>query len=400
MSLSETPCRCSCSMSSPTARASSDESQPEVTATRAAHLRRVGEERLPEPALVVRDQARGSGEDVAGRAVVAFEPDHDSAGEIALEAQDVVHLRAAPAVDRLVVVADAAEVRLRIALRQEPQPQILRDVGVLVFVDQHVAETLLEIGEHVDVLLEEAKAFEQQVAEVGGVQGLQPLLILGIELAALAVRVGIGFAVRDLVRRQPAVLPAVDRRGELACRPALLVNVVGGDDLLQEADLIVGVEDREVGAQPHHLRMAAQNLHADRMKRAEPRHPFGALFADQLADAQLHLARRLVGEGHGEDLRGPGAAGREDMRDAGRQNARLAGAGPRQDKKRPLGVLDRLALLRIEILEPGRVVARSPRARAPRSRRARGGTGSVVAAGDFGHSSLGSGKAVDFELCP
>ena len=70
----------------------------------------LGAQRLAEPALVVGDEPGGGGEDVAGRAVVALEPDHLGAGKIVLEAQDVVDLGAAPAVDRLVVVADAADV--------------------------------------------------------------------------------------------------------------------------------------------------------------------------------------------------------------------------------------------------------------------------------------------------
>ena len=70
----------------------------------------VGAQRLAEAALVMRDQMRGGGEDVAGGAVIAFEPDHLGAGKIVLEAQDVVDLGAAPAIDRLVVVADAADV--------------------------------------------------------------------------------------------------------------------------------------------------------------------------------------------------------------------------------------------------------------------------------------------------
>ena len=70
----------------------------------------LGAQRLAEPAFVVRDQMRGGGEDVAGRAVVALQPDDLGAGKIVLEAQDVVDLGAAPAIDRLVVVADAADV--------------------------------------------------------------------------------------------------------------------------------------------------------------------------------------------------------------------------------------------------------------------------------------------------
>ncbi len=54
----------------------------------------------------------------------------------------------------------------------------------------------------------------------------------------------------------------------------------------------------------------------------------------------LHLARGLVGEGDGENLRGVGEAGGEDMRDAGGQNARLAGAGAGEHQNRALGRLD------------------------------------------------------------
>ncbi len=70
----------------------------------------LGAQRLAEPALVVGDQVRGGGEDVAGGAVVALQPDDLGAGEVVVEAQDVVDLGAAPAIDRLVVVADAADV--------------------------------------------------------------------------------------------------------------------------------------------------------------------------------------------------------------------------------------------------------------------------------------------------
>ena len=70
------------------------------------------------------------------------------------------------------------------------------------------------------------------------------------------------------------------------------------------------------------------------------------LVADQDADALAHLARRLVGEGDGEDLVRAGAAGREDVGDAGGQDARLAGAGAGEHQHRPVERLDRLPLLR------------------------------------------------------
>ncbi len=88
------------------------ESQAAATMTLAASGSfALGEQRLAEPAFIVGDEVRGGAENVAGGAVVALQPDHLGAGKILLEAQDVVDLRAAPAIDRLVVVADAADVR-------------------------------------------------------------------------------------------------------------------------------------------------------------------------------------------------------------------------------------------------------------------------------------------------
>src|SRR5690606_10750678 len=65
----------------------------------------LGPERLAGPPLVGGDHTRGGGEDMRRGAVVLFEPDHGGAGKILLEPQDVADLCAAPAVDRLVVVA-------------------------------------------------------------------------------------------------------------------------------------------------------------------------------------------------------------------------------------------------------------------------------------------------------
>src|SRR3546814_15999102 len=62
-------------------------------------------------------------------------------------------LGATPAVDRLIVVADTTDVVM--LLRQQPQPQILRHVGVLVFVDQDVAELVLVFLQHLRMFAEQ-----------------------------------------------------------------------------------------------------------------------------------------------------------------------------------------------------------------------------------------------------
>ena len=94
--------------------------------------------------------------------------------------------------------------------------------------------------------------------------------------------------------------------------------------------------------------MAAQDLHADGVERAEPGHAFDGA-AHQVADALLHLARRLVGEGDGQDLGAARATRAHDVGDARGEHARLAGARARQHEHGPVDRLDGSALLGVEI---------------------------------------------------
>ena len=84
----------------------------------------VGPQGLPEPAGIASDEFVGGGQDVSSRPVVLLQADDLRAREILLEAEDVGDLGSAPAVDRLIVVADTAEIAARFS--QEFQPFILR----------------------------------------------------------------------------------------------------------------------------------------------------------------------------------------------------------------------------------------------------------------------------------
>ncbi len=91
---------------------------------------------------VVGDQAVGRGEDVAGRAVIALELDHPGAGKVFFEVEDIAGVGATPGIDRLVIVADHAEVSL--GAGQMLQHAVLGLVGILVLVDHDVAELPLK----------------------------------------------------------------------------------------------------------------------------------------------------------------------------------------------------------------------------------------------------------------
>src|SRR3546814_4911196 len=77
----------------------------------------------------------------AGGTVVLLQPQGAGTGIIAQEALHVFDFRAAPAVDRLIVVADHEH--LAALAGQHPDHRVLDGVGILKLIDQDLPEALL-----------------------------------------------------------------------------------------------------------------------------------------------------------------------------------------------------------------------------------------------------------------
>ena len=91
---------------------------------------------------------------MAGRTVVALKSHDHRPREVLLEAEDVVDFGSAPSVDRLVVIANAADILT--FLREQAQPKILDDVRVLILIDKDVTKTPLVICKDVEMLTQHA----------------------------------------------------------------------------------------------------------------------------------------------------------------------------------------------------------------------------------------------------
>ncbi len=150
---------------------------------RAAGL--VGPQHLVFAAAVVAHDRRRGIENHLGGAVVPFELDGDGVREVALEVEDVLHIGAAPLVDRLVGVADHAQVAVH--AHELLHEQVLRTVGVLVFVDHREAEAPRVALAHGRRGVEELDGLEQQVVEVDRARFLERVEIALIQLADVAV---------------------------------------------------------------------------------------------------------------------------------------------------------------------------------------------------------------------
>ena len=247
-------------------------------------------------------------------------------------------------VDRLVGIADDGQVLVLLGEhRQQPELGVVR---VLVLVDHDVAETLLPGGAGVGVGLEQQHGLQDHVVEVHGVGGVQPALVEGVHRGD-----GLLEEVPDLVAvglgGEEPVLGPRDGGVHRARREPLGVELELLDAGLHQPHLVGLVVDREARPVADPLRIAAQQPAAGRMERHHP-HPGGGAPADQSLDALLHLVRGPVGERDRQDLAGRGDARLDQVRDAVGEHARLARSGAGDDEQRPIGVLDRFTLLRVE----------------------------------------------------
>ncbi len=127
------------------------------------------------PLAVVGDQPIGHRQDGGGRTVVLFQADDRGVGPVAVEAQDVLDLGPAPAVDRLIVVADDAQIAMLVGQRLDDA--VLRAIGVLVFVDQQVLEARGFGRPRGRKVLEQLLGTKEQIIEVDGARRLQGALV-------------------------------------------------------------------------------------------------------------------------------------------------------------------------------------------------------------------------------
>ena len=300
---------------------------------------------LPSP-LVVSDDLVGALQDLLGRAVVLLQLDDASLWVVLLELQDQPHIRATPAVDALIVIADHADVPALVG--KQLHELVLRVVDVLILVHQHVMESFVILLEGLRARLEELHGHHQQVIEIQRIALAQFPLIRAID--ALHDLVELAFAPAPILlhphqlilRRTDGVLDV--RRLEL-----LGVDVQKRQRLFDDRPLVALVVDDVVIGHADGLTIGAQDSRADGVEGACPQP--ARLGADEVSDALFHLPGGFVGEGDGEDLGGGNVQVFDHVGDAVCEGAGLPAPCARDDQNRPVNSLSSLLLLGIEVIK-------------------------------------------------
>ena len=204
-----------------------------------------------------------------------LEPDDLGFREVLFEFQDVANLGAAPGVDRLVLIADGADIVARAG--QKPHQLVLRTIRILVFIDEEILKASVVIVAHFPGTLQKADRFEQQVVEVHRVRLAQFFSIFLVNVCdALSFR--IARLQIDLLRIKHVVfgpgnpgqhgtgreLLVVDAQPpQHALDYLLLIGFVVDDKILRETDRGLAWNS---GSDFESLDVSPQHAYAERME--------------------------------------------------------------------------------------------------------------------------------------
>ena len=144
------------------------------------------------------------------RAVVGLEPDHLGVGERLLEVGDVLARGAAEAVDRLVVVAHHDDVA--VLADQQLQQLLLREVGVLVLVDEHGAVALAEPAAGGGMLVQQPDRAQDHLAEVERAGLVEQPVVVGVDARELHLALGAASRSASSSLTRPARAPSAGTR--------------------------------------------------------------------------------------------------------------------------------------------------------------------------------------------
>ena len=222
---------------------------------------------------------------------------------------------------------------------------ILRPVRVLILVDHDEPELLRVLVADVLDLVEQLDGLQQQIVEVERAVVFQSLNVFLVHLRELLAALAPALRLEE-VRPGHRVLRVADFGQRHPRLHDAVVDLQLFEHLLDERDLIGRVVDDEIARQADGGRFAPQEARAQRVERRDPR--ADQRRAEQRLDASAHFFRRFVGEGDGKNFVVLRVAFGQEVRDALRDDARLARAGAGKDQQRAVDVQDGFALFGIE----------------------------------------------------
>ena len=160
--------------------------------------------------------------------------------------QNIVDIRSAELVDRLIVITDHAQVF--VFAREKTDQLKLRRVRILILVHHDIAETLLIVGKHLWICLQQLYRLYDEIVKIQRIILLQRRLILLVDLRLLFLcKITRCRRLQGKLRRAyKLVLCRGDRRQKAALLVDLGIDIQALADLLHDALGIIRIIDRKI----------------------------------------------------------------------------------------------------------------------------------------------------------
>ena len=282
--------------------------------------------------LVVFNHLVGSVEDIGRRAIILLHFDDVSPGKVLFKIKDIAWICAAPAINRLVIVPNHAEV---VPLAGEPLHQSkLRGVGILILINHDVLEAVLVACLNFGEFVKEPHHQHDQVIKINRIVTFQAFLVLGINLLRHLTNDITAHEWSKLLRWQQTVLGV----GNLPENGVGLKTVISLDVVHQVPDqtlLIRGTINTEIALVAQMFDIFTQDATAERMK-GRDLDPLRLGFPRQTGNTLPHFLGGLIGKSHRQNTLRINTLRPDQVSHPVRDHIGLAGAGTRQQKKRPL----------------------------------------------------------------
>ena len=153
---------------------------------------------------IIRNHRVGRIQNPLGRAVILLQFDHLDLRKVALQQFQIVQSRAAPRINRLIIVAHGGEHRARAG--QQLDQLILHRIGVLILVHQNIADFRLPALTHLIVAAQQFHRQTNQIVKIHRLIRLYRRVIIHIHARKLQLAL-IGRDTQRLLGRDLRIFP-------------------------------------------------------------------------------------------------------------------------------------------------------------------------------------------------
>ena len=197
----------------------------------------------------------GCVQDILCRTVILLQPYHLRLSENLLKAQDVPDICSTETINRLVIIANYAEIL--VFFRKKTYEFKLCGVSILILIHHNIPETFLIIIQDIRIVLEKLHGFHDQVIKIQGVVSPEDGLVFLIHACNLpCIRITSRIQLH-LFRRDQLILGMGNLRKNSAFFINFCIDTEFPEDFPHDCLLVVGIIDGKITAKSQHFNMSA-----------------------------------------------------------------------------------------------------------------------------------------------